>query len=89
MKIVEQLLESTRITLQQRYDGASTIPGTRSFHVFIPNGLDIIFYKRTAEDPQLSGTYSFLKQPGKAVRLHMQDYAAVLNGGHWWIGLGN
>ena len=75
--------------MQQGYDGAPTIPGTRSFHVFIPNGLHITFYKQTAKDAHLSGTYSFFKQPEKAVQPHMQDYAAVLYGGHWWIGRGN
>ena len=57
--------------------------------MFISNGLDIISYKRTAENAHLSGTYSFLKQPEKAVQPHMQDYAAVLYGGHWWISRGN
>ena len=75
--------------MQQRYDGASTLPGTRSFHLFIRNGLHMIFYKRTAEDAHLSGTYSFLKQPEKAVQPHTQNYAAELRGGHWWIGRGN
>ena len=49
----------------------------------------MIFYKRTAEDAHLSGTYSFLKQPEKAVQPHTQNYAAELSGGHWWIGRGN
>ena len=57
--------------------------------MFIPNGRDIIFYKRTAEDAHLSSTHSFLKQPEKAVQPQMQDYAAVLYGEHWWIGRGN
>ena len=86
--IEKEHLHPIRTKLQNRYAGASTLPGTRSYHVFIPNEVGIISYKRTAEDQVLSGTHNFLKKSlANYIIPKIQDYVAVVYDNHWWIGL--
>ena len=85
--IEKDSLPAVRTTLQERYAGASTLPGTRSFHVFIPHDIGVLSYKRTAEDVSVSGTHNFLKRMASNLSPKAQDYIAVLYDDHWWIGL--
>lgn len=88
--IEKSTLQAVRTRLQERYADASTLPGTRSYHAFIPIDKGIISYKRTAEDESVSGTHSFWKQsssPSTSLLPKEQDYVSVLYDDYWWIGL--
>ena len=83
-------LSPIRTMLKERYACGNTVPGTRSFHVFIPLDIGIISYKRTAEDENITGIHNFFQQNPKDSLSHhpkVQDYVAVQYDDHWWIGL--
>ena len=51
----------TRGYLTARFDCGSTVPGTRSFHLFVPQGKGVVSYKRCADDDEFAGTHDFSK----------------------------
>ena len=57
--ISKNKLVNVRKSLQKRYEGGCTVPGTCSFHVFIPKQIGIIAFKRTAEDEDFSEELNF------------------------------
>ena len=67
-------LEDTRRSLQERYKVGHTIPGTRSFHVFIPVQAGVIAFKRTTEDAEMSGEHHFFKAASRLRMRKLQDY---------------
>ena len=85
--IEKEQLSSIRIQLQERYSSGCTIPGTRSYHSFIPRGLGIIEFKRTSEDDIASGVHNFFKTKSQFIVPKLHDYVAVKYDGVWWIGL--
>ncbi len=48
-------VEKTRELLKARFCHGSTVPGTRSFHMFVPQGNGVIPIKRFAEDESFAG----------------------------------
>ena len=77
-----------RFDLQKRYEGLRTIPGTRSYHSFIPDGAKLIL-KRISSDivhdthkfntPSLSPKDVTIYQPGKYIACYYDD--------DWYVGL--
>ena len=45
--------------LKTRYARGHTVPGTRSYHVFILKNVGILSFKRICEDEEISGQQSF------------------------------
>ena len=56
-------LVPVRRELKKRYARGDTITGTQSYHMFIPNGIGQVSYKRTSEDSNIAGTWSFFDAP--------------------------
>ena len=48
--------------LARKFDYGRTVPGTRSFHVFSPQEIGVISYKRSPDDNEFSGTFYFFKK---------------------------
>ena len=63
------------------------MPGTRSYHVFIPQNIGIISFKRIGEDKEISKQHSFFQSQQTSIIPNNQDYVAVTYNHHWWIGL--
>ena len=74
--------------LDPRFELGSTVPGTRSFHVFVPQDVGVISYKRTADDESFSGTFDFYKSTTiSVIKPKMQDYVVASYDEHWWAGV--
>ena len=72
-----------------RYKNATTVDGTRSYHHFIPVSNHQVSFKKTSEDVDFTGTYSFALGAFTAPRKAFQigNYIACKYDGRWWIGL--
>ena len=81
-------LSITRRELEKRYEQGMTVPGTQSYHMFIPNGIGQISYKRTSEDCNLAGTWSFFDAPQSydIKDILIGDYVACFFDELLWIG---
>jgi len=77
-------LVQVRSKLKSRYALGHTVPGTRSYHVYIPKNVGVISFKRIGEDKEISGEHSFFQTEQTS---SIQDYVAVRYDEHWWIGL--
>ena len=73
--------------LKTRYASGHTVPGTCSYHVFIPKNAGILSFKRIGKDDEISGQHSFFQPKQSSIIPNIQDYIVVKYGGHWWIGL--
>ena len=81
-------MEKTRELLKARFSLGSTVPGTRSFHVFVPQGNGVIAFKRCAEDESFAEMHNFLSTSQNAdIHPKKQDFVASLYDEHWWVGL--
>ena len=79
--------EQTRKHLQERFKVGHTIPGTRSFHVFIPIHPGAIAFKRTAEDDEVSGEHHFFQMKSQLPIPKLQEFVAAIYDSHWWVGM--
>ena len=59
--IQKKELDALRETHKLRYEGVTTIPGTHSFHQFIPLGNNNIGTKRCSSDNNFTTTHVLLK----------------------------
>ena len=73
--------------LKTRYELGHTVPETSSYHVFIPQNIRIISFKRIGQDKEISGQYRFFQSQPTSIIPNNQDYVAVKYDHHWWIGL--
>ena len=55
----ENEVDATRAKFSKRFDNIKTIPGTRSFHEFIPTTANEIGVKFCSEDQDICQTYNF------------------------------
>ena len=62
-----------------------TVPGTRSYHAFIPKNLGIFSFKRIGEDEEISGQHSFFQAKQTSIIPNTPDYVVVTYDNHWWI----
>ena len=72
--------------LKTRHARGHTVPGIRSYHVFIPKNVRILSFKRIGEDEKISGQHSFFQAKQTSVIPNIQDYVVVKYDGHWWSG---
>ena len=63
------------------------MPGTCSYHVFIPQNIEIISFKRIGENKEISGQHSFFQSQQTSIIPNNQGYVAITYNHHWWIGL--
>ena len=80
-------LTKIRTKLKTRYARGHAVPGTRSYHVFVPKNIGILSFKRISEDEEISGQHSFLQAKQTSIVPNIQDNVVVKYDGHWWIGL--
>jgi len=84
-------LLSTRNFLKSRYALGSTVPGTRSFHLFEPQDVGLIAYKTTAEDEQFCGTFCFFKSNrstnAKSLQPKLYDFVSAHYDEQLWVGM--
>ena len=64
-----------------RYARGHTVPGTRSYHVFIPKNVGMLSFKRIGKDKEMSGHIVFLSQTNFQYSKY-SDYVVVKYDGH-------
>ena len=60
--ITKDELTKTQESLEDRFAKAMTIPGTRSYHEFIPLNKNTIAMKYCSKDQEVATTFSFLNE---------------------------
>ena len=94
--ITKDELTKTQESLDDRFATAITIPGTMSYHEFIPLSENTIATKYCSKDQEVATTFSFLNE-GKvsdAVSSNLEpsenvkalDFVSYYDN-YWWIGL--
>ena len=72
----------------KRFAHGSTIPGTRSFHQFVPLSDKKIALKYTSDDRDFAGTFSFASNtPENGVGARRNEYVACIYDHKWWVGM--
>ena len=84
--ITSQNLEQARPTMSARYEHGSTVPGTRSFHQFIPTDVNAISYKRLSRNSFLAGSRNFSALPTR-ISYSVGRYVAAVYDLDWYVGL--
>ena len=91
-KIEKERMIEVRIKLKARFQLSKTIPGTRSFHQFNPESIDTVSFKRTSEDLNVSGSFSFTSH-GTDINdinidtLKVSDFILCTYDSFQWIGM--
>ena len=85
----KSILTTAKVELAKRINYGSTIPGTRSFHHFIPVSENAIGYKRTSEDSLLAVVHHFSDIRSSAKNFKLYDFVACKYNSFWWIGIVN
>ena len=85
-------MEEIRKNLKLRYKMGSTVPGTRTYHCFIPISTDEIQFERISADAEFSGSFKFTASltegiESKISEVKRMDFVACYYDMHWWIGL--
>ena len=77
-----------REQMAERYTVAKTIPGTRSFHCFVPINKFSIGAKRVSEEDGFEITFSFSEENKKTkINVNVSQYMACIYDGLPWIGI--
>lgn len=84
--ITTQDLEQARPAMSARYEHGSTVPGTRSFHQFLPTDINAISYKRLSCDLFLAGSRNFSALPARK-SYSVGRYVAAVYDLDWYVGL--
>ena len=72
--VEKEEVEGVRRSLTMRFKNASTVPGTRNFHQFIPLARDKIAMKQCSEDENYDLIYDFsIRAEEKLVNFLFQD----------------
>ena len=80
-------MEITRMTLEPCYTNAKTVPGTRSFHHFVPLSASCIGTKRISMDQNYALQFNFLSTPAsEPIVLSVNSFVVCLYDAKW-IGL--
>ena len=80
-------VDNTRVILNERFEGVTRIPGTRSFHEFSPIDQYSIEMKRTREDKEPSYVHNFKNQTKQNSVVQVLDYVSCLHDNKWWVGI--
>ena len=88
-----ETMTDLREILSRRFKVANTVPGTRSFHHYVPLSETTIAFKRTSEevDQQSFNLITGFKQssmkPGDIQNLKPADFVACKYDKFWWVGI--
>ena len=87
--ILSKDMDTIRKKQNERFKLGRTIPGTRSFHYFLPTEDKRLLYKRTSMDPNFTGEHSFnIREPRVSIdQCKAMGYVSCLYDNLWWIGL--
>ena len=84
-----QEIGNIRVNMEERYKRADTVPGTRSFHQFIPISDSIIGAKYLSDDHYYAVQFDFntvhLLGPGDT--LSPSQFIVCLYDRHYWVGI--
>jgi len=84
----EELI-NVRQQLSKRFEPLTTIPGTRSFHEFIPIDSNTITTKYCSEDTDIALTFVFSKdktQVNPLLLIKVFDFVCCIYDNYWWVG---
>ena len=87
--IMSNDMDASRGKQNARYKRGKTIPGTRSYHYFIPTEDRYLLYKRASMDQNFTGEYSFRIQEHQ-INIHqykVMEYVSSLYDNFWWMGM--
>ena len=76
--------------LQNRFEKGRTLPGTRSFHHFVPQSNSKISYKITSNDDFFSGSFNFFNDNSFQLEMKMITigrFVSCVYDTFWWIGM--
>ncbi len=86
--ISKETMEVTREKLKTRFLDAKTIPGTRSYHHFVPLSSSCIGTKRASIDEQYASKFDFAMEVGQLqISPSLNSFTICLYDGEYWIGL--
>ena len=73
--------------LFQRFESGRTIPGTRSFHHFLPLFEGKVTYKRVSDDEVAAGTFTFfdIVLADQISDIKIMEFIACQYDSFWWI----
>ena len=90
--IRKEEMEDVRKNLKLRCKMGSTVPGTRTYHCFIPISTHEIQFERASADAEFSGYFKFTASliegiESKISEVKIMDFFACYYDMHWLIGL--
>lgn len=86
--VEKEEVEEVKRSLTMRFKNASTVPGTRSFHQFIPLARDKIAMKQCSEDEKYDLIYDFsIGAKEKPVNSFVSGYVCCKCDNKIWIGM--
>lgn len=89
-KISAEEMATRRPSIEARFQGGSTVPGTQSYHHFVPvDDHQTVTFKRLSSDPEICGKRRFntSSTPLPSVQFKIGDYVSVVYDREWYIGL--
>ena len=84
-KLTSQYMEERRPAINARWQGASTVAGTHSYHQFLPIDHETISYKQLSCDPNICGRQRF-SVPLPPMQFDVGTYVAAVYDRDWYIG---
>ena len=83
---VKKAVDEKRSMVDKRFQGTYAVPGTRSFHQFVPVGEHTIATKRCSDDIPFVLQHNLYCQ-ASVVNVDINDFVSCLYENTWWIGL--
>eukprot|EP00795_Rhopilema_esculentum_P001888 gene1888-biopygen10418 len=80
-------IQSTRENIRERLSQAKTVPGTRSFHQFIPISSSIIGAKRVSEEVDFALRFSFGEEQLEGVEARVGQFVVCNYDELYWAGM--
>ena len=89
MFLKNQEIGNIRVNMEERYKRAETVPGTRSFHQFIPISDSVIGAKYVSDDQYYPVQFDFsvVHVLGSGDALSPSQFVVCLYDGKYWIGI--
>ena len=88
--ISKERMKIVRNILLPRFQSGKTVPGTRIYHHFLPISTNAISFKRTSEDTDVTGIFSFSDERNDiplVKDIKESDFVSCMYDNNWWIGL--
>jgi hypothetical protein len=85
-------IDKTRSELESRFSIAKTIPGTRSYHQYVPKSASTIKMKRVSDDDEFESEFDFLGNKAclniiKVENVRVSQYFVCKYDEEYWIGI--